>query len=168
MTHYAWSNFPVYDEEGKLSKQVKVGEEVTAGDLNLEDAEFDSLVASGVIREQEYPAPEGYSGSAVDYAREQLVALTTDEFVPLAGSMPNTPQQNEWAQAAIEASGYDPSKPPEEQPAVEEDAGQASEEDNEKKVEESKQVLGQTPATGTLGTTPTEPPNPNPLGSTPS
>lgn len=126
---YAWTNLEAKDENGNITKKIKPGDEVSAGDLGIEDDEFEQLEAVGAVRDQEYPTPEGYQGSPVDYAKEQLAALAEQgeggEFFLNDGSMVNTPQMDARAQLAMVKTGYDPEKGPEDQSmknTVDEDA----------------------------------------------
>jgi hypothetical protein len=116
---YAWTNLEAKDKDGNVTKKIKPGDEVSAGDLGIEDDEFEQLQAVGAVRDAEYPTPEGYQGSPVEYAKEQLAAMQLEgeggEFFPDNGSMTVTPQMQAQAEASIEKIGYDPEKGPEDQ-----------------------------------------------------
>jgi hypothetical protein len=70
-THYAWTRIVGADKDGKPFT-VQRGEKVTATMLNVNSTEFDQMVDSGAIRTKPHPAPDDYSGSAIDYLRDQL------------------------------------------------------------------------------------------------
>jgi hypothetical protein len=77
MTWYAWA--PIRygaetDENGVVTKTLTrgVGKEVTKGGLDMSDADWDYLVATGSIREEEYPVPN-QSGSSVESPREVII-----------------------------------------------------------------------------------------------
>jgi hypothetical protein len=118
---YAWTNLLTYDENGKMNK-IPPGDEVTAADLSITDEEFAELEFIGAVREQDYPVPEGYDGSPVEYAKEQLfnMAQEGEGFFP-----PLEVAQLPAYQEAMDKIGYDPEKGPEEQSlkdTVDEDA----------------------------------------------
>lgn len=71
-TYYAWSNFPVEKNEwGQVTKTIEVGEKVTASDLGVTDEEFEEMIETGVVSEEEYPdIPD--SVSPAEYEKEQL------------------------------------------------------------------------------------------------
>lgn len=126
---YAWSNLTAQeaDDKGKY-KQFKPGDEVSAGDLGLDEDEFNELLAVGAVREDEYPAPANYDGSPVEYRREQLRAAASEDFMavlPFGSAVPVTepppgstaegiPQFVETSAEAVELTGFDPDVPPEE------------------------------------------------------
>lgn len=124
---YAWSTMAAPpDDKGKV-KTFKPGDEVSAGDLGLDDDEFNELVSVGAVREAEYPVPADYDGSPVEYARDQLRAAADAQFMgvlpfgsvaPISerppGSSPVVPLFDERAKEAMELTGFDPDKPPEE------------------------------------------------------
>jgi hypothetical protein len=76
-TYYAWA--PILfdaerDDKGNILKQksMKFGEEVSAGNLGLEEEQFQELVDSGAVRDYAPPEmPEGYSKSPRDFMMEQ-------------------------------------------------------------------------------------------------
>jgi hypothetical protein len=117
---YAWTNLLTYDSEGKMNK-IPPGDAVTAADLSITDEEFAELEFIGAVREQDYPVPEGYDGSPVEYAKEQLfnMAQEGEGFFPPEVTPPPMYQE------AMDKIGYDPEKGPEEQSlkdTVDEDA----------------------------------------------
>jgi hypothetical protein len=70
MAFYAWS--PI--RGGTHDKPVNIarGEKVTQSDLGAGDADWNAYLESGAIREKEFPAPEDFDGSVIDYLREKL------------------------------------------------------------------------------------------------
>lgn len=66
MAHYAWSRIRTE------KKVVERGEQVTKSGLGVSDEQWAQMLAGGSIRSKPFPAPKGYSGSAVDFIREQL------------------------------------------------------------------------------------------------
>ena len=154
---YAWTNLEARDEDGNVTKKFKPGDEVSAGDLGIEDDEFEQLESVGAVRDAEYPTPEGYQGSPVEYAKEKLAELAEqgegagDLFLN-DGSMVNTPQMDARAQLAMVKTGYDPEKGPEDQSlknTVDEDAEEKS--DKVAKKSESPLQPAVNPATGSNG-----------------
>jgi len=103
--HYAWSNFQAdYDEEKRqFTKKIKPGDEVSQADLGVDDDEWESLVESGAVREQEYPeaiASGEYPDSPNKYFTEQMQkaaegALSGDEVKELksAGMLPQEAEE---------------------------------------------------------------------------
>lgn len=80
-TYYAWSNILTYEDVGKDKDQKRVvvarGEKVTAAKLGIPDEEFQAMIDAGAVRTKQYPAPDDYQGSAVDYLRDQLREATS-------------------------------------------------------------------------------------------
>lgn len=77
MTWYAWA--PIRygaetDDKGVITKTLTraVGKEVTKDGLDMSDADWDYLVKTGAVREQEYPVPN-QSGSNIESPREVIV-----------------------------------------------------------------------------------------------
>jgi hypothetical protein len=55
-TYYAWNTFPVeWDDYGSVTKKVMPGDTVAQSDLNVSDEEWESLIESGAVSEDEYP-----------------------------------------------------------------------------------------------------------------
>jgi hypothetical protein len=53
---YAWSNFVTErNEAGQATKTIKPGDAVSQADLGVEDEEWEYLVETGAVREEEYP-----------------------------------------------------------------------------------------------------------------
>jgi hypothetical protein len=92
----AWSNFQAdWDDERRMfTKRIKPGDEVSQSDLDIEDEEWDNLVAEGAVREQPYPKAliEGsYTDSPNKYYIDQLQKaaeglLSGDEMKELQSS----------------------------------------------------------------------------------
>src|SRR5262245_41388699 len=70
MAHYAWSDI----RGGTAEKPVLVtrGSKVTQSELGLSDANWQEMLDSGAVRDKQFPAPDDYQGSALDYLRDQL------------------------------------------------------------------------------------------------
>ena len=100
-TMYAWSNFTAdwNKEDNKWEFKAKPGDEISQIDLNVEDDEWDAIVASGAVRPQEYPkavADGTYPDSPNKYFVEQMTKaseglLTGDEVQELQGAGIMTP-----------------------------------------------------------------------------
>lgn len=109
---YAWSNFQAdwNKEENKWNFRAKPGDEVSQSDLGVEDDEWEALIASGAVREQEYPeavATGEYSDSPNKYYIEQMAKaqegmLSGDEVKELqsAGVMPEAAPEKPATPAA--------------------------------------------------------------------
>src|SRR5215831_16258629 len=54
-TYFAWSPIQLDVDEKGRSQFVKLGEKVSAGDLDMSDEEFQELIDARVVREQPYP-----------------------------------------------------------------------------------------------------------------
>lgn len=55
-TYYAWSPMAKeVDEWGRVTDRVKLGDTVSAGDLDISDEEFQELIDARAVREQPYP-----------------------------------------------------------------------------------------------------------------
>lgn len=125
---YAWSTLTAQtaDDKGRF-KKFNPGDEVNAGDLGLDDEEFDELLSTGAVREDEYPVPANFDGSPVEYRREQLRAAASEEFMavlPFGSAVPITEPPpgasnssavtfEETSAEAVELTGFDPDVPPE-------------------------------------------------------
>ena len=126
---YAWSTLTAQtaDDKGRY-KKFNPGDEVNAGDLGLDDDEFNELLSTGAVRDDEYPVPAGFDGSPVEYRREQLRAAASEEFMavlPFGSAVPITEPPpgassssavtfEETSAEAVELTGFDPDVPPEE------------------------------------------------------
>jgi hypothetical protein len=78
---FAWSEIRGSDSEGK-AVVVKPGDEVSAGDLNLNDEEFQELVDAGVVRDNDYPEDIPEDQSPTEYYKAQLAALAESGELP--------------------------------------------------------------------------------------
>lgn len=80
--YYAWSVVQYdadVDESGASIKHKRLpfGSEVTAKQLGVDEENFDALVEAGSIRDYPPPdMPKGYTGSPLDYLREQAAKAT--------------------------------------------------------------------------------------------
>lgn len=171
---YAWSQLRSTDEEGKVTI-VKVGDEVDAGKLGLDDDEFNELVAVGAVREQEYPVPANYDGSPVEFVRDQLREAASEQFMqalpfgsvpPISerppGSMPTVPIFDERAREAVELSKFDPDKPPEEGQEPEKSEQDKQLEEQEQSTSEEQQQAAQQAAESGATAPPSAVANPTP------
>ena len=70
MPYYAWSPIQAGTADKPIS--IKRGESVSKADLKLSDADWQALIDAGSVREKKFPAGEDYTGSAVDFVRDQL------------------------------------------------------------------------------------------------
>lgn len=71
MALYAWSDI----KGGTLEKPVAIprGSKISKGDLpGILDSDWNAMLDAGSIRDRPFPAPEDYSGSALDFLRDQL------------------------------------------------------------------------------------------------
>lgn len=68
--YYAWTDIRGGDADKAVL--IRRGEEVTASKLGVSSEEFQEMVKAGSIKSKPFPAPDDYSGSAVDYFRDQL------------------------------------------------------------------------------------------------
>lgn len=56
MTHYAWTKIKKeVNEWGRVTKWINPGDEVSQSDLKINDDDWKDLVATGAVREDEYP-----------------------------------------------------------------------------------------------------------------
>jgi hypothetical protein len=76
---YAWNNFPVeVNEYGQPTKTIKVGDAVSQSDLDVSDEDWEEYIATGAVREEEYPdvpadvSPAEYQ-KQMDNAKVELV-----------------------------------------------------------------------------------------------
>lgn len=72
MAWYAWSGIKHTDGKGN-TKVIARGEKVVKSDLpGITDANWQAMIDAGTLRDRQFPAPEGYDGSAIDFLRESL------------------------------------------------------------------------------------------------
>jgi hypothetical protein len=77
--YYAWSRILLEPERDPNDRNVVLkqryvmpGEQVDAAKLGLTESQFQELVDSSAVREMRYPdIPKGYTGSPIDWFREQ-------------------------------------------------------------------------------------------------
>jgi hypothetical protein len=81
--YYAWTTINTeVNEYGKVEDSIAVGEEVTQGDLDISDAEWNSLIENGAIRMEEYPKDLAPGVSPAEHFRAQaaeVAAGTADD-----------------------------------------------------------------------------------------
>lgn len=70
-TYYAWT------EIKGSNIVIPRGDKVTAAKLEIKEVEFQAMIDAGAIRTKQYPVPDGYQGSAIDYMRDQLREATS-------------------------------------------------------------------------------------------
>jgi hypothetical protein len=75
--YYAWSNFPVERNEwGQPTKVIEVGDSISMSDLGVSKEEWEALIESGAVSEEEYPdIPD--SVSPAEYEKDQAVQQAT-------------------------------------------------------------------------------------------
>jgi hypothetical protein len=99
---YAWA--PIDAGE----KQFKLGDSVSAGDLEIDDREFQALVDSGAVREYEPPKlPDTYQGSILDYVREQRAKNEEEEMLVMTGGSTFAPTSADVILAGFEGATPD-------------------------------------------------------------
>jgi len=94
---YAWSTIQGSDKDGN-AKTIALGDTVTAADVGGKE-EFDNLKARGVIRDKEYPVPEGVNESPVRH-RFNLLQTEIDEL--------STNTDASMAELAMNPDGFEP------------------------------------------------------------
>jgi len=84
--YYAWSNFDIERNEwGQTVNVIHVGDEISQSQLNISSEEWDELVASGAVREEEYPdVPADISPA--EYERNQAVMQSAVEELQLSAA----------------------------------------------------------------------------------
>lgn len=99
---YAWA--PIDAGE----KQFKLGDSVSAGDLDVDDREFQALVDSGAVREYEPPKlPDTYQGSILDFVREKRAAADEEELLVMTGGSTFAPTSADVILAGFEGATPD-------------------------------------------------------------
>lgn len=103
-TYYAWSNFPIEKNEwGQTTKTIEVGEEVTAQKLGVSKEEWDELVESGAVSEEEYPDIPA-SMSPAEYEQQQNTQqAVVDELQARIDEQKEAAKAEAKAQAAPQA-----------------------------------------------------------------
>jgi hypothetical protein len=82
MAYYAWTTFRLeVNEWGMVESTITPGEEVTQSQLDVDDEEWEEMIASGAIREEEYPdvSPDT---SPAEYARAQAGLMMEETAQP--------------------------------------------------------------------------------------
>lgn len=118
---YAWSRFQKsVNEWGRVEEWIEPGDEISQSDLGVNDEEWQSLIDSGAVREEEYPdidrqtTPADYYKANPDEAPE----VNVDETTPSEIAMPKTETADETgkklpgAKAAQEAANDEGQKEP--------------------------------------------------------
>jgi len=84
--YYAWSNFDIERNEwGQTVNVIHVGDEISQSQLNISTEEWDELVASGAVREEEYPdVPSDVSPA--EYERNQAAVQSAVEELELSAA----------------------------------------------------------------------------------
>jgi|SRR6476646_831415 len=108
MNMYAWSKFKgEVNEWGQVTKWIMPGEKISQSDLGVSDEEWDSLVESGAVREDEYPdiandvSPAEHFATNPDEAPEPTLDETTSSDEQIghsedAGAQGGTPDTKPW------------------------------------------------------------------------
>jgi len=102
---YAWSNFPVERNEwGQPTKVIKVGESISANDLGVSKEEWEALIETGAVSEEEYPdIPD--SVSPAEYEQDQAVQqASVDELQMKIDQQKEAAKQSATSQAAESTS----------------------------------------------------------------
>lgn len=77
---YAWTNFDVERNEwGQTVNVIHVGDEVSQQQLNVTDDQWNELVATGAVSEQEYPQDIPPDMSPAEYLRNRVLSGEADE-----------------------------------------------------------------------------------------
>jgi hypothetical protein len=78
---YAWSRFIAErdEESGIVRKWIMEGDKVSAGDLGIDDEQFQELVDEGVVRATEWPVPKGSSDSPNEHYKKELAKAAGQE-----------------------------------------------------------------------------------------
>lgn len=75
-SYYAWTDIRSSSDKSEKPVVISRGTKVTASDLGISTEEFQEKIDAGAIRDKPFPAPDDYSGSAIDYLRDQLAEAT--------------------------------------------------------------------------------------------
>jgi len=83
---YAWTNFDIERNEwGQTVNVIHVGDEVSQSQLNISDEEWEGLIASGNVREEEYPDVPA-DVSPAEYERNQAITQAAVEELTLSAA----------------------------------------------------------------------------------
>lgn len=88
---YAWSKFKKETNEwGQVKSWIMPGDEVSQSDLDVSDEEWEGLIASGAVREDEYPSTDPGQSPAEYYKAhpDEAPTVNVDETTPSAEAMP--------------------------------------------------------------------------------
>lgn len=96
---YVWAEIRVSDSDGKVST-IQRGASVSADDIGGDKDEFDSLVESGVIREQSYPKDLKDGETATTYFFRKANETMENAEAAARGEAPVNPSAEEQAAAA--------------------------------------------------------------------
>lgn len=96
-TYYAWSKFKKeVNEWGQVTEWINPGDSVSQGDLDVGDDEWQYLIDSGAVREEEYPenlppdvSPAEYYAANPEEAQKAAEGQV-DTSTPSAEAMPKT------------------------------------------------------------------------------
>ena len=92
-TYYAWSNFPVqYDEHGRVTESIEVGDPVSQSDLDVSDEEWDELVENGAVSEDEYPDIPAHVSPAEYQAQVDIHGAMQDAMATQELKMTSSPE----------------------------------------------------------------------------
>ena len=79
-TMYAWTNFDVErNEYGQTTNVIHVGDVVTQADLKVSDEDWEELIASGAVREEEYPEDVPSGMSVAEFLRQKVATGDASE-----------------------------------------------------------------------------------------
>lgn len=99
---YAWA--PIDAGE----KQFKLGDSVSASDLDVDDVEFQALVDSGAVRDYEPPKmPASHQGSILDFVREKRAEQSEEEELVMTGGSTFAPTSADVILAGFEGATPD-------------------------------------------------------------
>ena len=112
-TYYAWSTFPTeFDDYGHVTESISVGEEVSQSDLGVSDEEWEYLIETGAVSEDEYPDIPSHISPAEYNAQVDLHSAMVAEVEVHQNAMDSvlasddepTPVREEAAQAKASTS----------------------------------------------------------------
>ena len=114
--YYAWNTFPVeWDETtGLVTEKIMPGEPITQSDLDVSDEEWESLIETGAVSEDEYPdlppqvSPAEYQ--AQQDIHEAMVSVVEMHEAAMEDTL-NPDDEEEVTPVATSGTGAD--KPPE-------------------------------------------------------
>lgn len=83
MTYYAWSPIVAKrNEQGMTTEMIQPGDTVTQKAAGLGDADWEYLLETGAIREDEYPQDLAMGQAPAEKEREQVQAMYRGELEP--------------------------------------------------------------------------------------